>query len=209
MSNVPENRKLRGLSSSGVLRKAPESSGWATDPDRDSHGKLIRPRRSKVDKAKENCVLSRKLETEQRARMVERTFVLIPSTRNFVENFTGGGEARATWVRTAIGNEIASDARLKGKSRVGYRFEFDGIAELSRGRPGTHGEGRSKKLPIRLPKEMMDTLALIAKRDKVSVSVIVQKAIDVEHSRIRNMMNSTLSALSKGTVFAPSYVHVI
>ena len=179
------------------------------DPDRGTHGQPLRSRRSVVDEAKERRALSRTLETQQRERMVERTFVLTPSTLHSVSRLNGAGEARATWIRAAIGKELESDARLEGKPRIRYGDAiFERSDELPRGRPGTHGEGPGEKLRIRLPIEMTDALDRIAERDTVSESVIVQKAIECESSRVRNAMKSTLTALNNGCVISDSRVTI-
>ena len=181
--------------------RASESS---EDPDRGSHGQPLRPRRSVVDEARERRALSRTLETQQRERMIERTFVLTPFTLHFVSCLNGVGEARATWIRAAIVKELESDARLKGKPRIRYSAIFERSDELPRGRPGTHGEGPGEKLRIRLPIEITSALDCIAERDTVSESVIVQKAIECESSRVRNAMKSTLTALNNGCVISES-----
>ena len=181
------------------------TSGWASDPERGDHGQPLRPQRGVHHDAKERRAIA--LDMRQRGRMIEKTFAIIPATVRFVEAYTGGGEARATCVRVAIAKEIAFDTELEGKIRIGYNF--CGVAELPRGRPGTHGEGRSAKLRVRLPIEMSAALDRIVERDGVSVSLIVQKAIDAENARIRVMMVATMRAITGGTAFARGCAPVI
>ena len=123
----------------------------------------------------------------KRALMVTRTFSIMPITAIFIENHTSGGEAGATWVRSAIAKELAYDASREGNLRIGYAPQIHGlVTDRPRGRPGTHGEGRCEKYRVRLPIGTASHLDRIAKRDGVSTSVIVQRAIDAEHSRVRN-----------------------
>ena len=193
--SVNENTILSGTS----------TSGWASDPERGDHGQPLRPQRGVHHDAKERRAIA--LDMRQRGRMIERTFASIPATVRFVEAYTGGGEARATWIRLAIAREIGFDTELEGKIRI--RYDFYGIAKFPRGRPGTHGEGRSAKLRVRLPIEMSAALDRIVERDCVSVSVILQKAIDAEHARVRITMVATMRAITGGTAFARGCAPVI
>ena len=175
--NVHDNRILSITS----------SSEWASDPDRGDRGQPLGPQRGFRHDAKERRAASRDHEEQKRERMVTRTFSIMPLTVIFIENQTGGGEAGATWVRSAIAKELAFDANREGKLRIGYATQFDDIAdERPRGRPSLHGEGRCEKHRVRLPIGAANDLDCIAKRDGVSQSTIVQKALDAECARTRN-----------------------